>query len=95
MNAPQRPCDCCGTNEALGVASIPGLPISVAYCRQCIDANIHPVLIVDCWRDLHDANNLADSAYEMSVYVDGVVKPLREAFDLIPPIEYEDTEVSE
>ncbi|PWK81694.1 hypothetical protein C8D88_116105 [Lentzea atacamensis] len=35
-------CDVCGNEPMLGVASIPGMPISVAYGRECLKANAHP-----------------------------------------------------
>jgi hypothetical protein len=42
-------CDVCGTHEAKGVASVPGVPISVAYCQECLNANAHPwgILVVN------------------------------------------------
>lgn len=35
-------CDVCEKNLEIGVACVPGLPISVAYCQQCLNANAHP-----------------------------------------------------
>lgn len=35
-------CDVCGTNESVGVASVPGVAMSVAYCQGCLRANAHP-----------------------------------------------------
>lgn len=34
-------CDACNTNKSVGVASAPGVPMSVAYCQECLDANSH------------------------------------------------------
>lgn len=34
-------CDTC-REPAVGVASMPGVPASFAYCRQCLHANAHP-----------------------------------------------------
>jgi len=28
-------CDVCLKNEAIGVFAIPGVPMSVAYCKEC------------------------------------------------------------
>lgn len=35
-------CDVCDTNEPVGVACVPGVPMSVAYCQACLQANAHP-----------------------------------------------------
>lgn len=35
-------CDVCQKNEAVGVCCVPGAPISMAYCRECLEANAHP-----------------------------------------------------
>lgn len=35
-------CETCNKNEAIGVCSIPYLPISCAYCVECLNANAHP-----------------------------------------------------
>jgi len=36
-------CECCNKNQPLvGVACIPGLPMSIAWCRECLEAGIIP-----------------------------------------------------
>jgi hypothetical protein len=36
-------CETCGTEKNIvGVASVPGVPYSAAYCRDCLEANAHP-----------------------------------------------------
>src|SRR5579864_694785 len=35
-------CDVCSKNEALGVCCVPGCPVSMAYCKECLQANAHP-----------------------------------------------------
>jgi hypothetical protein len=35
-------CDVCGENPEVGVAAVPGVPMSVAYCEECLRANAHP-----------------------------------------------------
>lgn len=35
-------CEVCDQNESIGIAAMPGVPCSVAYCRECLDANAHP-----------------------------------------------------
>lgn len=39
-------CNVCEESEAVGVAAMPGVPISFAYCRECLAANAHPYSIV-------------------------------------------------
>ena len=36
-------CEVCGKNESVGVACIPGLPMSAAYCLDCLKAGAHPL----------------------------------------------------
>jgi hypothetical protein len=40
---PPLTCDVCEKNEALGVASLPGIPMSVATCRDCLRAGAIPL----------------------------------------------------
>jgi hypothetical protein len=35
-------CDVCGIEESVGVYSVPGVPISMAYCKTCLQENAHP-----------------------------------------------------
>lgn len=39
-------CQVCESEPAIGVASVPGVPISMAYGRKCLEANAHPYEIV-------------------------------------------------
>lgn len=39
---PPLTCDVCGNEPAVGVAAVPGMPVSMAYGRQCLAANAHP-----------------------------------------------------
>lgn len=39
-------CNVCRKNKAIGVASVPGVPISVAYCMDCLEAGAHPIGIM-------------------------------------------------
>jgi len=39
-------CDCCEKNEAIGVACVPGVPCSMAYCGECLEANSHPMNVL-------------------------------------------------
>lgn len=35
-------CDVCGTRGSVGTYSIPGMPMSAAYCNSCINIGAHP-----------------------------------------------------
>lgn len=35
-------CDVCGKEAGVEVVSMPGVPASFAYCRECYSANAHP-----------------------------------------------------
>jgi hypothetical protein len=35
-------CNCCNEREAIGVASIPGIPMSVAWCLPCVQSGAIP-----------------------------------------------------
>jgi len=35
-------CEVCNKNQAIGVYCVPAVPISCAYCKECLDANAHP-----------------------------------------------------
>lgn len=39
-------CDVCNKNESVGVACVPGVPISMAYCRECLQVNAHPYYVL-------------------------------------------------
>lgn len=39
-------CECCKSNQAIGVASIPGVPMSISWCQDCLEAGIAPYDIV-------------------------------------------------
>ena len=35
-------CNVCNNEESVGVACVPGVPMSVSYGRKCLEANAHP-----------------------------------------------------
>lgn len=39
-------CESCNKNEAIGVACVPGVPYSAAYCIECLKANSNPMHIL-------------------------------------------------
>lgn len=36
-------CEVCNENKPIGVACVPGIPLSVAYCERCLREGIHPL----------------------------------------------------
>jgi hypothetical protein len=36
------PCEVCNDRPSIGVAAIPGMPVSVAWCRECLTAGAIP-----------------------------------------------------
>lgn len=38
----QGKCDCCSQEAKVAVACIPGMPMSIAWCQKCIDADVVP-----------------------------------------------------
>jgi hypothetical protein len=39
-------CDVCNERASVGVAAVPGVPISCAYCAECLGKNAHPLYVV-------------------------------------------------
>lgn len=39
-------CETCGSPNSIGVACVPGVPYSAAYCQTCLRNNAHPEWIV-------------------------------------------------
>lgn len=39
-------CDCCHENPAIGIAAVPGVPMSIAWCRTCLEAEVAPYEIL-------------------------------------------------
>lgn len=39
-------CEVCGAPEVHGVCSVPGVPYSAAYCRPCLEKDLHPMWIL-------------------------------------------------
>lgn len=97
------PCEVCG-GESIAVASVPGVPFSVARCRTCIEDNAYPWAILvantaccgglegtnDGWREMVDATclRLRKTIVEFNADVE---RGLRELENYEPPIVDEDT----
>jgi hypothetical protein len=39
-------CEVCNDRESVGVCCVPGVPISCAYCKECLQNNSHPIGIL-------------------------------------------------
>ncbi|MFA5377486.1 MAG: hypothetical protein WC455_17175 [Dehalococcoidia bacterium] len=39
-------CDACGERPAVGVAGVPMVPMSGAYCLTCLQTNNHPMYVL-------------------------------------------------
>jgi hypothetical protein len=39
-------CDVCNHEQAVRAASVPGLPVTVAYGERCLAANVHPYSVL-------------------------------------------------
>ncbi len=39
-------CEVCNKNEAIGVYCVPGVPVSCAYCRECLANDNHSISIL-------------------------------------------------
>lgn len=61
-------CDVCNDEPGVGVASVPGIPMSVAYGKKCLAANAHPYgILVSHTAILGGLENTADWWNEMVV----------------------------
>lgn len=36
-------CDCCNKEPSIGVAALPGMPMSIAWCTKCLQAEVIPI----------------------------------------------------
>jgi len=41
----ENACQCCGMNPSVGVAAVPGVPMSIAWCEECLRAGIVPLWV--------------------------------------------------
>ena len=73
-------CEVCGAFEVVGVAAVPGVPISVAYCHTCLHAGVAPLKIVITQTALN--NGYENSANWWQELVDRTLKYLNYRRDL-------------
>lgn len=75
-------CDVCNNEPAVGVACVPGMPVSVAYGAACLAANAHPYGLLVANTAL--IGNYADSTEWWQEMIDATLAHLgkpREQFD--------------
>jgi hypothetical protein len=78
-------CEVCGTEQAVGVACVPGIPYSAAYGRECLLRGAQPYHIVRA--NVACCGGLAymmEWYGETVVYVDGQYTTLRVALGREP-----------
>jgi len=39
-------CEVCNKNQSIACACVPGVPYSAAYCKECLEINVHPYHIL-------------------------------------------------
>jgi len=53
MTAKDERCDICNNEspdaQYVGVASVPGAPVSIAWCQNCLQNNTVPSFVVETW----------------------------------------------
>jgi hypothetical protein len=76
-------CECCNRQkELVGVASIPALPMSIAWCKECLDNSAIPLFAADyLFQDVRgDLNQIVPSYLDdQTVFKDGKYIVVREA----------------
>lgn len=91
-------CEVCRKNQAVGVACVPGVPYSAAYCRACLEANAHPYFIVvantaccgglehthEGWQDMVRCT-LAHLGKSVAQFEADVTESMRQQEDMRPP----------
>jgi pentatricopeptide repeat protein len=98
-------CEVCNKNEPVGVACVPGVPYSAAYCEECIRAKAHPIgiLMAQCacaGRYDHCAEYFQQMVtdtcehinYEMSAFLTGVQSMIHDMDSYEEPPEEEEVD---
>lgn len=90
-------CEVCNKNESFSTISVPGVPISCAYCMECFQANAHPwwILVSNTaciggienaakyWKEMVEAtcNHLGKSMEEFNREVEVGIEHLNRALE--------------
>lgn len=70
-------CQCCGTEPAVGVASVPGVPMSITWGAECLKRGATPLWVADstvgmcCNPAAPSWSDMAEWFREQVVYVHG------------------------
>lgn len=65
-------CDVCQRDREVGVASLPFAPMSVAFCRECLEHNAYPLWALHAQYEMVGGpKNAADWFKGLSSFVDG------------------------
>lgn len=90
MNKSELKCEVCNNEPSVGVASVPGIPYSAAYGRECLQRRADPYWIiranVACCGGVE---HTADWALDTMTFADGQYMTLREALVRHPLTEKE------
>ena len=93
-------CETCHKNKPVGVACVPGIPYSAAYCKECLGRNAHPFGMLranitcsinsgtwDKWAD----PEVIDQGYidSLNTFYRGEYMPFRAALEKDPPTQVE------
>jgi hypothetical protein len=68
-------CDTCKKEESIGVACVPGVPMSVCYCKSCLENDLHPawalLAAVDC---IGSTTDVAPWFLELKTLLNGIFR---------------------
>jgi hypothetical protein len=92
---PELTCEVCNERPAVGVASIPGMPMSIAWCRECLASGAIPwwaaiaetacigglAHAADWWLDIVDATcrHLGRTRDELDAAVTAAINEMEDA----------------
>lgn len=83
-------CEVCNNEPSVGVASVPGIPYSAAYGRECLQRGADPYQIIRINVAIcGGVDAVADWAIDRMTFVDGEYMTLREALTRHPLTEKE------
>lgn len=74
-------CEVCEQNNSVGVAAVPGAPVSVAWCKTCLEEGAYgPIWVAKSTiLTIGGLENAEDWFKESLVFIDGKYVPIKEA----------------
>ena len=79
---PKMTCDVCHTNQALGVASSGLVPMSFAWCEQCLQRPCEPESVFEYMYEMNpDIEDIHPECRKMETYKDGKYLTLEEWYN--------------